>query len=1108
MKKIIGSFFLLSALVFSPTLSLAAETGTSIPLPSEIQSSQNSTHTAEPTGAPDKTLAPLDTNIATTTPNLQAKTIGLNASSPIIVSEVTLEKITYNAGDTVKGTIILNNQASLDQTDVYFDISLVGDYSTKQGRYGLAETFYDTKVFGPFTAKAGVSSKIPFTYVMPKNIGGAGLGINISARSIAGVPYGWKDVRLNEVKGGKATLVFKNAYVNVDGKKHAPGAGPTVRATTTIDFHILVTNPTDKAIVVTPSIEVHDRLVSGKLIKKYTEKNVTIGAKGNYEFVLKPDLNGNVPGVYLTAVSLVDTAGEESFAPIEFRYILPGAIATIQEITFDQQTVKEGETVNVNVVYTGPPQDILSGEQEKIEDATIQVQLVNAENDEIIGESSTPADFKAEMSNSTVQVKSKNDAKSIKILSSIISKGKTLATYSTSATIPDLIKSKEIDLNDPTELILEVTILAVILMLLFYFLQKRGMSHRVIIVVIILLAVLAGIFLYTDSSKGATTLRQGIYTRCDYGYIWVWYGAPYNYYWWYLQAPGVCQSSTYHATSWLSLSQPAGATYLQGQAIPVQGTIYSSNCSNTPESVYVQTQIQNSAGVVVSSVLSYGWSYVNCAATENCGYAHNASAFSFNIPQNLAPGNYDVVVYTVDKWEGNPNWKTEAYEWYYTPITITSPPSGSHDTSSCSVSAGWTCDPDNYNTSLQVHFYDGPSSGGVTKFLGATTANLTREAAVGAVCGGNVNHGFSFSTPDSIKDGQNHSIYAYYIDIDASGQVTGNNSTLTGSPKTINCDPPAQSIPAPIVTGSTTGQVNTNYNFNAVSTLSGTTLSLKYGFDWDRDGTVDEWQPGSGYVNDGTPVTGTKSWTTTGAKTFQVKAQDGSGNVSSWTPFTITIGQNTCSNGATDYPTCTPLAEISNGANSIFSYARCPNVGSSTSTVEILWSPSSLSSPIYEVFRGSSKISETTGYNATDLDQSLGSAIEYYVHTLSNQGSGTSPVISVVPPASCSVSTPPSNDEATVKTFGAVPPLGNPGYTCTLSWELNSYRANGSSSCTITGPNGLSTSFKPVNKLGSAKVYNVTNESQFGITCEGTAGTPPIKKYATCRINPDYVEVR
>ena len=109
-------------------------------------------------------------------------------------------------------------------------------------------------------------------------------------------------------------------------------------------------------------------------------------------------------------------------------------------------------------------------------------------------------------------------------------------------------------------------------------------------------------------------------------------------------------------------------------------------------------------------------------------------------------------------------------------------PKGYLDTGDCTKLFGWTCDSDNYNQALTVHIYDGAGSGQV--FLGAVTANTSREPQVGALCGGNSNHGFIFPISNSIKNGKDHSLYAYAINIDSGNS----NPLLIGSPKTINCN--------------------------------------------------------------------------------------------------------------------------------------------------------------------------------------------------------------------------------------------------------------------------------------------------------------------------------
>lgn len=118
-----------------------------------------------------------------------------------------------------------------------------------------------------------------------------------------------------------------------------------------------------------------------------------------------------------------------------------------------------------------------------------------------------------------------------------------------------------------------------------------------------------------------------------------------------------------------------------------------------------------------------------------------------------------------------------------TPPPVEYDPVGNHDAATCNTISGWACDQNNYSQALTIHFYmNAPYDSGGT-FIGSTTANIAREAAVGAQCGGNVSHGFSFATPINVKDGFAHAIYAYAIDIPSG--IPG--PLLSSSPHSVTC---------------------------------------------------------------------------------------------------------------------------------------------------------------------------------------------------------------------------------------------------------------------------------------------------------------------------------
>ncbi len=107
-------------------------------------------------------------------------------------------------------------------------------------------------------------------------------------------------------------------------------------------------------------------------------------------------------------------------------------------------------------------------------------------------------------------------------------------------------------------------------------------------------------------------------------------------------------------------------------------------------------------------------------------------------------------------------------------------PKGVHDGVSCTSILGWTCDQEDYNITVAVHVYERLQSGGATTFIASGNANVAREPAVGAQCGGNVNHGFNIPFPDSSINGEIKNIYTYAINPD------GGNPLLTNSPGTID----------------------------------------------------------------------------------------------------------------------------------------------------------------------------------------------------------------------------------------------------------------------------------------------------------------------------------
>ncbi|MFZ2456667.1 MAG: MBL fold metallo-hydrolase [Candidatus Altiarchaeia archaeon] len=150
-------------------------------------------------------------------------------------------------------------------------------------------------------------------------------------------------------------------------------------------------------------------------------------------------------------------------------------------------------------------------------------------------------------------------------------------------------------------------------------------------------------------------------------------------------------------------------------------------------------------------------------------------------------------------------------------VNVSYSPIGYFDGANCNIFNGWTCDSDDYSMPLGVHFYvDGPAGSG--SFLASASSNVVREQAVADLCGGYANHGFSFTTPGSLKDGRSHTIYAYAINI-----PVGTNPLL--GIKTLQCTTTTTTSTTTTTTTTTSTTTSSSTSTTATTTSSTTTTT-------------------------------------------------------------------------------------------------------------------------------------------------------------------------------------------------------------------------------------------------------------------------------------------
>ncbi len=96
---------------------------------------------------------------------------------------------------------------------------------------------------------------------------------------------------------------------------------------------------------------------------------------------------------------------------------------------------------------------------------------------------------------------------------------------------------------------------------------------------------------------------------------------------------------------------------------------------------------------------------------------------------------------------------------------------GFHDGAGCNTIQGWAWDANNPNNAVSVDIFDGNT------FLGAAQANMYREDLANAI--GSPNHGFSFYTPASLKNGAPHTINVKF---------SGTNTLLSYTGRVLQCN--------------------------------------------------------------------------------------------------------------------------------------------------------------------------------------------------------------------------------------------------------------------------------------------------------------------------------
>ena len=231
----------------------------------------------------------------------------------VYVRNIVLQKTDLKAGETVTGTFEALTDTTTAASDIYFTISLVGDYQKNT----LADAFYDsTTTSSSYNLKADEIKTIDFSYTIPQVKTGTNYGIQIGAMTHAGINLGWSDAFITITNDSNLqNLDLESAKLLVGDKSFGLQEGPMVSSSKTPILSLTISNPTSKSVTLTPSINLFDHVVLGSPLSTVTADSITIPAKDSKKVSIPLPTNNYTPLVYVSLIHL----------PISW-YLLPSCL--------------------------------------------------------------------------------------------------------------------------------------------------------------------------------------------------------------------------------------------------------------------------------------------------------------------------------------------------------------------------------------------------------------------------------------------------------------------------------------------------------------------------------------------------------------------------------------------------------------------------------------------------------------------------------------------------------------------------------------------------------------------------------------------------------------
>ena len=425
----------------------------------------------------------------------------------VYFTNLTIDKINFNPGDIITGTVSLWNYEQFVISDLVFNFQLLGDevdgVPTK-----MINSQMDSNIF---QLSSGEETDKSFSYTLPSNLPTGNFVFRIQLSNSRGEEMSWED-KIITIGGENKFLTLGNYWIVKDGVKLSPGGGVDYKSGEIPEIIFDVNNDSNFTVVAFPKIITYKRNQG-----QFLQEN-----KGA-DIILKPEQKQTIeaflpqltdPESYLSEVRLYDTETEEEISSlIYFRWIISGQDdAEILYVNPDKDSYEAGEEAEIDIQITGPAHTY-SEDTHLIpaEEGVVEVSLFNQE-DELMCQGNQEVSL--ESGQVSVSCVVSEDLVNPKIETKIIKNDKILDDYKfevESKNIPSEGSSEEkISFFEKNKKIILFIFIGFILIMIiiFYFKNRKGSLS----VLILLILFSMGILFNTNNVFAATEVDGGL---CD-----------------------------------------------------------------------------------------------------------------------------------------------------------------------------------------------------------------------------------------------------------------------------------------------------------------------------------------------------------------------------------------------------------------------------------------------------------------------------------------------------------------------------------------------------------------------------------------------------------------